>query len=135
MLQLETFPLKDSKKANEFIKEHRLIENGLQVRENTIVVLYDEATHFDAKSKEVALIMKLSSAEANLLAGEIEKEFFELMEAGDKMTAEAMAARDKNLGQMAAVKAQIFVLKRKLGRDAGEGPIFGKKVYKEKKAK
>lgn len=126
---------KGSEDANKFIVDHRLIENGVQVREDAIIVLYDNSTGFDEKSREVALIMKLSSAEANLLAGEIEKEFFDLMEAGGKMEPETIQAREKNLATVEAVKAQIFVLKQKLGRDPGEPSIFGKKQYKSKPAK
>lgn len=135
MLQIKTFGLDKDKEANEFIKNHRLIENGVQVRDNCIVVLYDESDHFDEKSREIALIMKLSGAEANLLAGEIEKEFFDLMEAGGKMSPESIQAKGKNLATIEAVEAQIFILKKKLGRDAGEPSVFGKKQYKVKKVK
>lgn len=134
MLQIEIFSLdkKGSKEANDFIRSHRLIENGVQVRENCICVLYDDSPNFDKKNKEVALISKLVGAEANLLAGEIEKEFFELMEAGGKMSAEALAAKEKNTATLENLKAQIFILKKKLGNEVKEESIFGKKQYHEK---
>ena len=77
MLQIKTFKLDEADNVNAFISTVRLIENGLQVRDNSIIVLYDSAESFDAKSREVALIQKLSTTEASMLAAEIEKGYYE----------------------------------------------------------
>jgi hypothetical protein len=135
MLQIKTFKLEEDKKANEFIKGVRLIENGVQIRENCIVVLYDEAIDFDAKSREVALITKLSTNEGSLLAAQIKKEYYELVTSNAKLSLEMEGDRDRNIGEIDNLTAQIYIIKKMLGRDVGEPVIFGKKMYKEKKAK
>lgn len=134
MLQIEIFELSENgaSKANKFIKSKRLIENGVQVRDNVICVLHDEADSFDEKSREVALIQKLSQVESALLASEIEKEYYELVEAGEKMTPESLQGKQKNLETISGLHAQIFIIKKKLGRDPGEPTLFGKKRYHKK---
>lgn len=131
MLQIHTFDLtkKGAEEANDFIKTVRLIENGVQVRDNCIVILHDNAVSFDEKSREVALISKLAQAEGALLATEIENDFYVLMEQGNKLTAEGVESRAKNLSNKAGLEAQIYIIKNKLGRDAGQPVLFGKKQY------
>lgn len=132
MLQIRTFELKEWEKVNEFIKEKRLIENGVQVRDECICVLYDEADHFDVKSKEVALITKLAQGEAQLLAAEIEAEFYKLAEQGKKFTPDMLAGSEKNRDMIMNLTAQIFILKKMLGRDVKGTVVFGKKQYADK---
>lgn len=135
MIQVKTFELseKGSDAANEFIKGKRLIENGVQIRDNAIIVLFDNSEEFDEKSKEVALIMQLSKAEANLMGSEIQEEYYTLAEAGGKMTEEMLVQRGQNRGQVDGLKAQVYILKKRLNREVGEPSIFGKKQYKDKK--
>lgn len=135
MLQTEVFELspKGSKEANKFIKTVRLIENGVQVRENCIIVLHDDADHFDEKSREVALISKLSVTQGSVLAAQIKKEYYNLVEMNSKLSLEMESDRKENLGQLDNFTAQAYILGKMLGRDVGEPVLFGKKMYKEKK--
>lgn len=133
MLQIQVFGLDKSEDANAFIKTVRLIENGVQVREDCIVILYDNANSFDAKSREVALVSKLAQAEGALLATEIEDEYYTLIEQGGKVTSEVLASKQKNLENKSGLEAQIFILKKKLGRDPGTPVLFGKKQYEKTK--
>lgn len=135
MLKVKIFGLSDkgADEANKFTETKRLIENGIQIRDNCIVVLYDDADHFDEKSREVSLVSKLAQAEGALLGAEIEKEYYQLVEDGGKMTSEQMPAKQKNLETISGLEAQIYLMKKKLGRDPGEPVLFGKKQYKLKK--
>lgn len=143
MLHIEIFELskKGAKEANAFIADHRLIENGMQVRDTTICVLYETADHFDAKSKEVALIGSLSSAEAQLVKLEVEREYFNLMqEGGVAFSAEDSNAKSEVARKIDALHAQIFIFKKMLGRETEGTVVFGKKMYRktekeDKKAK
>lgn len=132
MLQVNTFGLDEAEKVNKFVETVRLIENGIQVREHAIIVLYDEADYFDGKEKEVALITKLMTNESALLAAQIKAQYYSLMESNTKLSPEHISDRDVNRGQMDNFVAQIYVINKMLKRDTGEPVVFGKKMYKEK---
>jgi len=135
MLQIQVFELskKGAAEANEFIKKHRLIENGVQVRDNVICVLHDTATHLDEKSKEVILMQTLAAAESKLLECQVLKEQFDLAEAGgEKFDLKFTEDRRQNDFILQWSQARIYIVKKMLGLDTNGLSVFGKKQYDSK---
>lgn len=136
MLQIRTFGLDESEKVNEFVKEKRLIENGIQIRENAIIVLYDNSTHFDEKSREVALMMELSNAEAKLLSAQILADQFALAKVGGmSLSPKFVEDEQQNKFALQWAEARIFCVKKLLGLDTHAMSVFGKKQYDLTKTK
>ena len=136
MIQVKCFGLNEDKEANDFIKTKRLIENGVQIRDNVIVILYDDASHFDEKSREVLLIQTLASAEAKLLECQVLKEQFELAEAsGTPNNPKFDEDKRQNQFLLDWSTARIYVVKKLMGLETHGMSVFGKKQYTAKEAK
>lgn len=139
MLQIKTFPLDKDYEANKFIKEHHLNENGVQVRDNNIFVLFDDEI-YEGASERYALVETLKTAQFKYLEADLAVCQFEYADEGGAALPPDMQEQQKRAKiEKQIYSARVFEIKKRLGMDAGEPVLFGKKqyaakVHKDKKA-
>ena len=133
MLQLKRFEITEDEKANKFVKEHFIIENGIQVRDNGIYVLYDDATELDEYSRTKLLLNNKCGIEAKLIEANIACEYYELADNNSKLTPELMQKRTEAWHSRDMLEAQHFIVKRLLKEDTHGMKVFGKRYYSDKK--
>lgn len=139
MLQIKAFELsaKGAEEASKFIKTARVIKDGVTFYETakTIVVQHDEFEEYNAAAEIETARTQLQRAKVELFNSSMAKDFYLLMEQGNRMDSAAETKKTEAIAAWEGAKAQVYILSEKLGFDTHGMEVFGKKQYKSKEKK
>lgn len=150
MLQIKTFAHESDSEVNQFLFEHHVVQQGVNIKDDRIVVLYDDS-FFEDRDRTALLNMNAGAFRRQIVEKTIEYRIFkEAVSAGKgskvvtigqgqgmpgrQMTMDE--AFDSSKKDIEALEAQLYIVEQMLTekpiKATGAVKVFGKKKYANK---